>query len=344
LRLSEEREVAAMSINIGFGGISLGSHSGSAPSPFDALNGPRLAGGEGSHPLHSVAAEELLRPTDGAVMGEFQLDQPAIVGEGITGRLRLTAAQNVNSRKAYLRLVGLRLDEIRRSEDHRNSKGEVTWTERWVETSGKLFVTDAFLDPAIPVNLAAGQTWEAQFMVPAPQLGPPTAHLGESIIAWALEVRWDVAMGSDHWTACFLPLSQHPDLLRAGVGKQGGMSLLDAVDSGGGTLGIQSPLPAPTGQEIVVKITWPGAPDGQGARVELHRRTNAPNGQEGIIASVAVTPADLRSGAAEVRLMVPPGSAPSFDGAGLEINYVIRALVDRRFRSDAAIERPVAIY
>jgi hypothetical protein len=43
------------------------------------------------------------------------------------------------------------------------------------------------------------------------------------------------------------------------------------------------------------------------------------------------------------RLVVPPGSAPSFDGAGLEIRYVIRILVDRRFRTDAAIERPVAI-
>jgi hypothetical protein len=337
-----------MSIKFGFGGVNLGlgGHSGSAPAPFDALNGPRLAGGEGSHPLHSVAPEELLRATDGPVWGEFVLDKPAIVGEGITGRLRLTVATNasVSARKAYLRLVGLRLDEVRRSQDHRDSKGTVTWTERWVETSGKLFVTDAFLEPAIPPSLAAGQSWEAPFMVPAPRLGPPTAHLGESIIAWALEVRWDVAMGSDHYTACYLPLAQHPDLLRAGVGKQGGQSLLSSIDSGGGTIGVQSALPAPAGREMAVKVTWPGAPDGQAARVELHRRTNAPNGQEGIIASVAVTPADLRSGAAEVRLMVPAGSAPSFDGAGLEINYVIRALVDRRFRSDAAIERPVAIY
>jgi hypothetical protein len=36
-------------------------------------------------------------------------------------------------------------------------------------------------------------------------------------------------------------------------------------------------------------------------------------------------------------------SEPSFDGAGLEIAYVIRVLVDRRFRTDAAIERPVGI-
>jgi hypothetical protein len=40
---------------------------------------------------------------------------------------------------------------------------------------------------------------------------------------------------------------------------------------------------------------------------------------------------------------VPPGCAPSFDGAGLEIDYIIRVLVDIRFRPDAAIERPLGI-
>ena len=330
-----------MVANFGIG--FAGSHSGSAPSPFDALNGPRLAGGEGSHPLHSVAAQELLRPTDGAVTGELSLDQPARVGDGITGKLKLTASQAVSARQAHLRLVGLRLDEVRRSLDHHNSKGEVTYTERWVETSGNLFSHDAFLEPPIPTNLQPGQVWESTFAIPAPPLGPPTAHLGESIIAWALEVRWDVAMGSDHFVAFYLPLAQHPDLMRAGVGKQGGVSLMAEVASGDGTIGVESPLPAPSGQEVVVKASWPSAPSGQGARIELHRRTNAPNGEEGIIATAPVSPADLVSGAAQVRLLVPPGSAPSFDGAGLEITYIIRVLVDRRLRADAAIERPLGI-
>jgi hypothetical protein len=318
-------------------------HTGSAPSPFDALNGPRLAGPEGSHPLHSVAAEELLRPTDGAVTGEIVLDHPARVGEGITGHVRLAATRQVSARKAYLRLVGLRLDEVPRSEEHRNSKGEVEWTERWVETSGKLFVTDAFLEPPIPTTFEPGATWEAPFAVPAPQLGPPSAHLGESIIAWGLEVRWDIAMGADHFLACFLPLAQNPDLMRAGVGKQGGTSLMASVPCGNGSINVLSPLPAQSGQEIVVQAGWPSAPSGRGVRIELHRRTNAPNGVEGIIASAAIDPTLLSSGAAEARLLVPPGSAPSFDGAGLEIDYVIRVLVDRQFRSDAAIERPVGI-
>jgi hypothetical protein len=330
-----------MPFSLGLG--SFGGHSGSAPSPFDALNGPRLAGPDDSHPLHDVRAEELLRPTDGALTGEIVLDRPARVGEGITGRIRLTAAKEISSRKAYFRLVGLRLDEVRRSVEHHDSKGNVTYTERWVETAGKLFVADSFIEPPIPTSFQPGATWEAAFAVPAPQLGPPSAHLGESIIAWALEARWDIAMGSDHWVATFLPLAQNPDLLRAGIGKQGGMSLLDAVSVGSASIGITSPLPAPVGQEIFVRVSWPSAPSGQGARIELHRRTNAPNGIEGIIASVGIDPALLGSGAAEARLVIPADSPPSFDGAGLEIDYVIRVLADRKFRSDAAIERPAGI-
>jgi hypothetical protein len=319
------------------------AYTGSSPCPFDAINGPRLAGDEGSHPLHFVRPEELLRPGDGAVSGEIVVDGPVRVGEGITGHIRFTANQQVQARQAHLRLVGLRLDEVREEEDHRNSKGEVEWTERWVEVSGKLFVQDAFLEPAVPTSLEPGTTWEAQFMVPAPRLGPPTAHLGESIIAWALEVRWDIPMGSDHFLAAYLPLAQHPDLLRAGVGKQGGASLMASIPVGDGTINVISPLPAPAGQDIVVQAGWPSAPSGRGVRIELHRRTNAPNGVEGVIASVPIMPSALTSGAAEARLSVPADSAPSFDGAGLEIDYVIRILIDRQFRSDAAIERPVGI-
>ena len=96
------------------------------------------------------------------------------------------------ARGATLRLVGLRLDEVARSEDHRDGDGHVTSSEHWVEVRGTLFVDDAFPEPAIPATLEPGATWQARFAVPAPPLGPPTAHLGESIVAWALEAHWDV--------------------------------------------------------------------------------------------------------------------------------------------------------
>jgi hypothetical protein len=332
-----------MPFKVSAGGVFFGTRTGSSPNPFDAINGPRLAGPQGSHPLHSVSPEELLRPGDGAVTGEFKLDGKARVGDGLTGKLKLTANKEIKGRKAYLRLVGLRLDEVQRSQEHHDSEGRVTSREDWVETSGKLFVKDSFLDPFIPTQLAPGQVFEAPFAIPMPRLGPPTAHLGESIIAWALEVRWDIAMGSDHFAAIYLPLAQHPDLLKAGVGKQGGQSLMASVPVKGGQIDITSPLPAPSGTAIEVTAAWPSAPDGRGARIELHRHTNAPNGVRGIIASAAMEVAALHSGSAKASLVVPEGAAPSFDGAGLEVNYVIRVLVDRKFRGDAAVERPVAI-
>ncbi len=328
-----------MSFSFSFGSSR---HSGSAPSPFDAINGPRLAGPDGSHPLHHVDVAELVRPSSGPVVGEIVVDRPAMVGEGITGTVRLRANERVSGRKAALRLVGLRLDEERKSESEEDFEGNTTSTESWVEANGKLFVQDAYIEPVVPATLEPDQAWEARFAIPAPKLGPPTAHLGESIIAWAIEVRWDIAHGSDHFVAVHLPLAQHPDLIRAGVGKQGGMSVMAGVPVGDAMISVATPLPAPAGSEMVVGVRWPSAPGGTKGRVELQRKTNAPNGIKGVIASVDVDPSAFKGGT-EVRLKVPAGSAPSFDGAGLEITYIIRALVDRRFRTDVAIERPVAI-
>lgn len=330
-----------MAVTFNLGGLLRPRH-GTAPEPFDAINGTRLAGPEGSHPLHDVSPEELVRSSDGPITAEIVLDGPSRVGEMVAGIVRLTAVERIDARKAVLRLVGLRLDEVRRSESHEDSKGHTTSTENWVEVDGTLFAENAFPEPAFPPVLAPGETFEARFAIPAPRLGPPTAHLGEAIVAWALEVRWDIARGDDHFVAEYLPVDQNADLIRAGVGKQGGTSLLDAVAAGDGVVGVTTPLPAPAGSEIGVSIHWPSASGGSVGRVEIQRRTNAPNGVTGVIASVAVDPRSLQGGT-EVRLGIPAGTAPSFDGAGLENAYVIRVLVDRRFRPDAAIERPVAI-
>jgi hypothetical protein len=320
--------------------ISFG-HSGSAPPPFDALNGSRLAGPSGSHPLHAVRADELVRSSD-AVRGEITVDAPAMVGVGMNGTIRLSAVRDIESREAALRLVGLRLDEVRQSREDRDSEGRVTHREDWVEARGRIFEDTDFVEPVIPPKLDAGAEWEGRFLVPAPQLGPPSAHIGESIVAWALEVRWNTAMASDIRLAVLLPVAQNPDLMRAGVGRQGGQSLMEEISADGGTVAVTSPLPAPAGSGMTMRVAWPNAPDGRAARAELHRLSNAPNAETGILASVPVDVAALRIGT-DVRLGVPPEAPPSFDGAGLENRYIVRILVDRRLRSDAAIERPVGV-
>ena len=339
-RCCRNLEEDIVSITFG-GGFGMTSHQGHCPEPFDALNGNRLAGSQGSHPLHSVTPGELLRPSSGHVTGEIVIEGPVVVGEGITGRIRLQAVEPVSARKGGLRLVGLRLVEEQRSVTH--ERGDHTSsTEHWVEANGSLFDEEPLLEPALPSSLAAGETFEARFTVPAPRLGPPSAHLGEAIVAWALAARWDVPMSDAPFVATLVPVAQNPELIRAGVGEQGGLSMLDTVAVGDARISVTSPLPAAPGSLVGVQVLWASAPDGP-ARIELHRRTNAPNGVEGIIASAVTEAGAIRSGAAQVQLALPIDSAPSFDGAGLEITYVIRVLVDRRFRPDTAIERPVAV-
>jgi hypothetical protein len=321
------------------------AHSGSCPAPFSALNGSRLAGPSGSHPLHSVAIPELVTPSAGAVAGEIRIDGPIVVGEAIRGHLLVAASRDIAARGAVLRLVGLRLVEQRRSQEHQTGTGatRTSYTESWVEANGSLFETLPFTEPVLPPALRAGQTFECDFLLPAPRLGPPVAHLGEAIVAWGLEARWDVALGEDGWVATALNVEQNPDLIRAGVGRQGGLSMLDAVTLGdGATIEVANPKPVEAGSVVRVTVTWPGAPDGS-ARIELHRRTTAPNGTEGVLDSVATTGAALRAGVSADLGGLAAGFPPSFDGAGLENAYVIRVLIDRRLRTDLAIERPIAV-
>lgn len=330
-----------MSFSINLGGMGSFGRSGEAPSPFDAVNGHRLAGPDGSHPLHDVRIEELVRDGDGSLTGRITIDGEVRVGEPIRGTIELTATREIEARGANLRLIGLRLVEQRRSETH--GSGNNRRTVSWVEANGKLFSTSPFLEPAIPTTLAPGQTFSAAFAIPGPQLGPPSAHLGEAIVAWALEVRFDIPRGSDAFLATLLHVEQHPHLLSAGVGRQGGLSMLGSVDSDGGTISIESRLPATPGSTLDVAVRWPGAPSGN-ARIELHRRSTAPNGINAVIASAGLASSELVAGSARVSLPLPPDMAPSFDGADLQLTYIIRVLVDRRFMPDTAIERLVAIH
>ncbi len=302
------------------------STSISAPSPFGAMNGHRAD----NHPLRTLRVEELVEPSSGAVSGQIVLDGPVLVGDQITGRIHFTALREVNARSASLRLVGLRLDE--------RTRRDGVWIER------SLFDEELFPGLSIPTSLQPGATWEAPFHIPAPPQGPPAVHLGVSIIAWAVEVRWDIAGASDHWLATDLPLAQNPDLVRAGIGEQGGLGLVAGVPVEDATINVNSILPALVGQEVEISASWPSAPSGQGARIEIQQSANLPDRVGRLtVASAIVDPKLLASGAAEARLLIPAGSAPTFEGAGIECVYFVHVLIDRHLRSDVSIERPIAV-
>jgi hypothetical protein len=319
------------------------SHSGSSPTPFDGIDFSRLAGPEGSHPLEAIRAEDLLVPSSSEVEGEIAFDQPAVVGVGLTGSIRLRAVRPIHGRGARLRLLGLKLAEERKSRSEHRADG--SWTsEDWVEANGALFVHDAFLEPSIPPVLEPGQAFETRFAIPMPSLGPPSGHLPCAIVAWAVEVRWDVALASDAHLARLLRIAQNRDLIRAGVGRQGGAALLASIEAEpGASISVPTALPAPAGTALAVQVRWPLVPSGRSARVELVQHVDAPNGGAWVVGQAATTVESVRDGAAIVTVPIPPDAAPSFDGAGLACAYTIRVVIDRPMRPDASIERPVAV-
>lgn len=324
-------------------GFGYGGKSGSAPTPFDAVDGHRLAGPSGSHPLAAVALDELVRPRSDGLEGSIEIDRPVRVGEGIRGRLRLTARREIDARRATFRLVGVRLTEQRRSYEQRDSKGNVIRSEQWVEVDGRLFETLPFTEPVLPAQLAAGQSFEAEFDLPAPRLGPPSAHLGPALLAWALDARWDIPMATDQHVASLVDVRQHPDYLRSGAAGLAEGSLYDAWETDDASIAVSPLPPLAVGSNVDVTVTWPSAGSGRGARLELQADVAAPNGISDLVVwSTTVEPAAFRGGVT-VRVPIPADAPPTVQSDKVGVSYRLRALVDRPMRSDLAVERAIAI-
>ena len=320
-----------------------GGRSGSAPTPFDAVDGKRLAGPDGSHPLAAVRLDELVPRCTGGLDGEIVIDGPVRVGEGIAGRLSVVATRDIAARGGVLRLVAGQLTEKQREVQHRDSEGRVTSTDRWVEVDGRLVDELPFIEPALPATLAAGQRVDAEFHLPAPRLGPPSAHLGPAILAWALDARWDIPRGTDERVSTLVDVRQHPDYLRSGAARLAEGSLYDGWQEGDATIHVSPLLPIAAGSEVDVTVTWPSAGSGRGARLELQADIEAPNGMSRLVLwSAAMDPAAFRSGVT-VRIPVPADAPPTVRAHDVGVSYRIRALVDRAFRSDLAVERAIAV-
>jgi hypothetical protein len=324
-------------------GFGYGGKSGSAPEPFDAVHGQRLAGPNGSHPLAAVALDELVRATSDGLDGAIEIDEPVRVGEGIRGRLRVASGRDIDARSAVLRLVGVRLTEQRRSYEQRDSKGHVVRSEQWVEVDGRLFETLPFTEPALPERLAVGQTFEAEFNLPAPRLGPPSAHLGPAVLAWALDARWDIAMGSDEHVATLVDVEQHPDYLRSGAAGLAEGSLFDAWQTGDASIAVSPLPPLAAGSEVDVTVTWPAAGSGRGARLELQADVTAPNGISDLVVWSAMLDPEAFRGGVTVRVAIPADAPPTVLADKVGVTYRLRALVDRPMRTDLAVERAIAI-
>jgi hypothetical protein len=342
---------------------------GSAPAPFDGLDGHRLAGPQGSHPLARVTAADLLRSSTGGLEGGLELVGPVRVGEGISGIIRVRATRAIEARSAALRLVGVRIAEEARSGRSReadaaeaidaanaalrmatggstgtggaSSASSASQTVSWVEVHGSVLEELTFTDPVLPALLAPGQLVEAPFTIPAPRLGPPSAHAGSAIVAWAVEAHWDIAMGGDERVAAIVPVGQHPDLLRSGAVALPSGVLFDVVDDEGARLSVEPLPPLIAASSVALSVTWPDAPRGRSARIELTTDIGASVGLSVTSLSVPVDGGAL--GGTQVTLALPADLPPTLASDGLTVGHRLRVIVDRPMRPDVARERPVAI-
>jgi hypothetical protein len=339
---------------------------GDAPTPFDARDGRRLAGPQGSHPLAGLTAADLLRSATDGLAGGIELAGPVRVGEGISGTIRVRASHAIKARSAGLRLIGVRIAEETRSGRSRaadaaaavdaanvavrlasgntgpaSSGGSANETVSWVEVHGTVIEELTFTDPVLPTLLAPGQLVEAPFTIPAPRLGPPSAHAGTCLIAWAVEARWDIAMGTDERVAALVPVAQHPDLLRSGAVTLPSGALFDVVDDEGARLSVDPLAPLAAGSQVTLGVAWSDSPGGRSARVELTTDVKASNGTSVTSVSVPLDRGGL--GGTQVALALPADLPPTLVTDGLTVGHRLRVIVDRPMRPDVSRERPVVI-
>ena len=317
-------------------------HGGEAPAPFDALDGPRLAAPGRGHPLPLIDPAELIRPTTAGLDGVIEVESPTRVGEAIHGRVRVVAREPIRARRAGIRLVGVRLSEAERSQEQRDSKGHVTSRQEWVEVHGQVIDALEFTEPVLPATLGVGQALDMPFRIPAPRLGPPSAHAGTALVAWAVEARWDIEMGSDERVAAMVEVRQHRDLLAAGVIDVGAGAMHDSWEDEGATLAVRPLPPIDAGTTMEVTISWPGAVSGRSARVELVADVDAARDLQVVCSSVELAVEALRGGA-RLSLTIPADAPPTCATDGLRVHYRLRAIIDRAWRPDVLAERRIVV-
>jgi hypothetical protein len=326
----------------GISAFGAGQH-GSLPTPFDAPAGDRLWGPQGSHPLAAIGLEELVNRSSDGIDGEITITDPVKIGEALTGHIRLTARKDIDARGAMFRLVGGLLVEREESREERDSKGNVTRSEQWTEINGSIFEDLPLSEPALPTQLSAGQTFEADFMLPAPRLGPVTAHMGSAALVWALDAKWDIARGGDERVTALIDVKQNLDYLRSGAVRLDDGAMFDVYGSGDATISVKPLPPIAAGSEVEVTVNWPGAGAGRGGRLELQADVDAPNKLSGVVLfSQAVDPNAFKAGYT-TKITIPADAPAVLNDKGVAVHYRIRAIVDRAFRSDLAVERYLAV-
>jgi hypothetical protein len=309
------------------------SHKGTLPFPFGARDGGELAARDGEHPLPRLTADDLIERSSVGLSGGIEVS-PARVGEGISGRVIVSARKPLTARSTSFCLVGL----VATEEDEQS--GDSHSRLEWVEVRGRIFERLEFSDVRLPAELGPDGV-VIPFLIPAPRLGPPSFHAGIALVAWAVEARWDIERGFDEHLAAVVPVAQHPDLLRAGVQPLGEGAMFDVCANGGATFAVSPVPPYAPGDELDLAVSWPDAPAGRAVRIEHVVSVGAANRVE--VSPTVLTIERAMLAGVQVRIAIPPDAPSSIEAEGVTVVHLLRAVVDRPLRPDVIAERRIAV-
>jgi hypothetical protein len=287
--------------------------------------------------------------SDGGVDWYLALERDDLLpGRLVPGVLRLTARGDTRARGVFVTLRG----EERWKYEVTTSDGETTTTS--VHTGREDL-------PRLPVrvwgalSLAAGETIELPFDLPAPPLGPPTVEGDKAAVEWTVEAKLDREGGLDASLEVPVRVHQPTALLRAGVVRVAQFALFDEAAGRGdenlsGTIELD-PVPLVAGSpftgRVVVRAASRAKVRGIRAELKVHAKVTVGGGLEETIAAwqqqlAAETILDGEQ-VFELAGVLAAGTQPTVVLPHSTVTARFELILDRRLAPDRRLARDVAI-
>lgn len=287
--------------------------------------------------------------SSGGVAWTLSLDTDVLLpGRLVAGMVRLAARGPVRARGL---IVTLRGEERWRYEATTVGADGTMHTER---RTGTADMPPEPVQASGPLSLAAGETRDLPFQLPAPPLGPPTVVAEMVSVTWSVEARLDVPGGFDSSIEVPVRVAQPVALLRAGVIPVGEFALFPAADAGDGRLTgsvALDPLPlcagAAFGGRVTLRSAAPVSVRGIRGELRVHVKATVSGGLEQTITAWAGQIAGPGTVAGELAYdftgVISPTAPPTCETPHGRAWAELAVILDRPLRLDRSLTRDVTI-
>ncbi len=275
-------------------------------------------------------------------------DDALLPGRLMDGHLRLEAAHPIDARRLLVTLLG---------REHWKYQTTTTDANGNTHTETHTGHQDLPPEPVLvlePVALGAGEVREADFQLPVPSLGPPSATSDVAGVDWTVEAKLDVAGGRDSSITVPVRVLQPVALLRAGVVHVEPFALypsVDAEDHGLTATIALDPVPlcagAPFTGNVTVRSRDALRVRGIRAALRITAKATVSGGLEQTITAweAAIAGSDTLEGdhAYQVAGTVDPAAPPTTELRHGRVSARFELTFDRPWAPDTHLVRDVAL-